>query len=371
MHTISCGSAARFGVRLLLALFVSTLAGCVTQQPAIPVSANVVTMKNVDGFFVTDRAQSDETSDEPFFSELRGDVVFGRATVDVPVSQPSAADAGLRKYGNRRIRNAVVQQIVEQDMAEFFASLRNEVATNPRRELLLFVHGYNTSFDEAMRRVAQVVWDTRFAGPPVLFSWPSKKGVTSYTADEANVHWATTHLYELLGQIVSEAGAERIVLMAHSMGARALTDSIIRLERERGPQASIRHIVLAAPDIDADVFVRDIAPGLVRSDRSVTLYASSRDRALELSEQLHAYPRAGDSGSRVVVYPGVDTIDATDVDASFLGHNYYGENLAIMTDLDALLNDDMPASERPGLQAEDADDGGYWLMVAPEQPETN
>lgn len=347
------------------------LSGCASVATEPDSAPDVVDVKTVKTFFVTDRAPSTADDKAKFFSHLRGELAFGSGTVDVPLAIPGQVEnrSWFNKYGNQRIKNAVVVDVAAKSRAQFVGDVADAVAASERRELLLFIHGYNTDFDEAMRRTAQISWDTRFQGAAVLFSWPSKPSVAGYTADEAGVHWATTHLTNSLQTLVTSAGARKVVLIAHSMGSRALTEAVIRLKRDGVDLSPVKHLVLAAPDIDADVFVRDIAPELVEAGRQVTLYASSRDRALELSEQLHDYPRAGDAGSDVVVFPGIDTVDATDIDTSFLGHNYYGENQTIMSDVRELITADTPVGNRPGIEPVASESGNYWRLV-PEQPIT-
>lgn len=345
------------------------LMGCASVATEPDSAPDVVDVKTVKTFYVTDRAPSTADDKAKFFSHLRGLLTFGVGSVDVPLAIPGQIEnrSWFNKYGNQRIKNAVVVDVAEKNRAEFVSEVADAVASSEDRELLLFIHGYNTDFDEAMRRTAQIAWDTRFQGAAVLFSWPSKPSVAGYTADEAGVHWATTHLTDSLQTLVTTTGARKVVLIAHSMGSRALTEAVIRLKRSGVNLSPVKHLVLAAPDIDADVFVRDIAPELVEPGRQVTLYASSRDRALELSEQLHDYPRAGDAGSDVVIFPGIDTVDATDIDTSFLGHNYYGENQTIMSDVRELISADTPVGNRPGIEPVVSDAGNYWRLV-PEQP---
>jgi esterase/lipase superfamily enzyme len=122
-------------------------------------------------------------------------------------------------------------------------------------------------------------------------------------------------------------------------------------------------VVLAAPDIDAEVFRRDLAPAITQIARRVTLYASSNDQALLASRTLHAYPRAGESGANLVVAPGIDTIDVSAVDTSLLGHSYYGDNNSIIADLYHLVHDALPPGQRERLQAANLSGLPYWVFV--------
>ena len=110
------------------------------------------------------------------------------------------------------------------------------------------------------------------------------------------------------------------------MGNRALTRALgSLLAEDLSVRPRLKEVILTAPDIDADVFRRDIAPALVASGRPITLYASSKDLALVASKKVHGYARAGDAGPGLVVLPGIETIDASTVDTSLLAHSYFAE----------------------------------------------
>jgi esterase/lipase superfamily enzyme len=100
----------------------------------------------------------------------------------------------------------------------------------------------------------------------------------------------------------------------------------------------------------------------------VTLYASSRDKALALSKELHGGWRAGDSGDHIVVVPPIDTIDVSNVDTSFEGHVYFGNNASVISDLFYLIRDGKRPSERFGLVAKKLDGKPYWMFVPTASP---
>jgi esterase/lipase superfamily enzyme len=126
-----------------------------------------------------------------------------------------------------------------------------------------------------------------------------------------------------------------------------------------GPQ--FREIVLAAPDIGVDEF-HAIAQQVKSTANRVTLYASSKDRALQAAERIAHRPRAGQSASRMLVVEGIDMIDATAVDTSLIGHSYYGDNRTILSDLFRLIREACPGSPitRFGIVAIKTGDAHYW-----------
>ncbi len=191
----------------------------------------------------------------------------------------------------------------------------------------------NVSFKDAARRTAQMAYDLKFPGVPVFYSWPSQANWYGYRNDSQNIQNSVDQIQTFLSEIAARSNAKSINLVAHSMGNVGLTAALARMD-----SAKFNQIVLAAPDIDAEIFKHEIAPRiLTRADR-VTLYTSKTDLALIASKYFNHGPRAGDSGSDLVLVPGIQTIDATAVDSSLLGHSYYGSNINVLYDLGQLLS---------------------------------
>ncbi len=301
------------------------------------------------------------------YGNERGEPQLGTCEVSIPkyhqvgeVERPSILRLDFKEDPRKHV---VLLDVQERDPDEFFASLKATVGRSKGKEALVFVHGFNVTFEAAARRTAQLAYDLKFDGPPIFFSWPSQGGVLQYAVDETNVVWATPHLKDFLASVAARSGAKSVHLIAHSMGNRALTSALVSLaHRMKGQTPMFREVVLTAPDIDADVFKRDIAPFITRTAERVTLYASSNDEALALSKKLHGYARAGDSGSELVVVNGLDTIDVSNVDTSLLGHSYYGSNDTVLTDMFYVLTEPKPASERRWLAPVPLGRLTYWVF---------
>jgi esterase/lipase superfamily enzyme len=245
---------------------------------------------------------------------------------------------------------------------DLFNEFSRQLSRRAQVKAFVFVHGYNVSFEDAALRTAQMAFDLNFSGLPVFYSWPSHGKLETYTYDETNVEWAEANLRSFFRTLAAESGAQEIYVIAHSMGARAATRALLALLKEQPSLAkTYRELILAAPDIDADVFRRDIVPGFAALAHPVTMYASSNDKALRVSKGIHArVPRAGDSGHLVVVERGLETIDATAIDTDFLGHSYYADTRVLLTDISLLLEQRMRAQKRPGLQTIKRDPVPYW-----------
>lgn len=297
----------------------------------------------------------------------RGDFVIGACEVSIPrnheVAELEAPSVYKLDFVEDPTRHVALLNVEEEDSETFFSQLRKRVDDSPVKDAFVFVHGFNVTFEDAARRTAQLAYDLRFQGAPIFYSWPSQGGLFQYTIDETNVVWTVPHLKQFLKDIAERSGARSVHLIAHSMGNRALTSALRELAPELDPASPPFHeVVLTAPDIDADVFRRDIAPAIVGTARRVTLYASSNDEALVLSKQVHGYARAGDSGDGLVVIKGIETVDVSAVDTSLLGHNYYGDNATVISDMIDLVRNSKSARERSWLETAHLDDLLYWVF---------
>ncbi|QDS93491.1 MraY-like glycosyltransferase [Roseimaritima multifibrata] len=303
------------------------------------------------------------------YSGERGKLVQGVCEVTVPnshergmVERPSL----LRfEFTENQQEHLVLTSAVELSEGDFQQRLSQTVQQSPQKDLLVFIHGFNVDFQSAVRRTAQIAVDLPFEGVPVCYSWPSQGTLWGYPVDENNVEWSVVHLKQFLQDLAQKSGADSINVVAHSMGNRAMTAAMQQIRFELGPNdpAPFDRVVLAAPDVDADRFRRDFAPVLLDVAEQVTLYASSDDQALVASKQVHGYPRAGESGTEIVVVPGVETIDVSGIDLSLLGHSYYGDSESILRDLYQIVRDGLPASQRTALVARQLGANTYWELA--------
>src|SRR5262249_10691310 len=144
------------------------------------------------------------------------------------------------------------------------------------------------------------------------------------------------HYRDFITLCLNELGLDAVHVIAHSIGGRVVAETLGDLKLPTAARTRLCQLIFAAPDIDADTF-RQLAAKVHGRNHRCTLYASSEDYAMKASKLIHKYPRAGDSDADIVLVDGVDTIDATAVDTSLLGHSYVGENRSILSDIFALL----------------------------------
>ncbi len=326
-----------------------------------PVSAKNYAVVQV--FYGTDRNYTGAAHPRDKYGPDRGEQVhFGKCEVSIPrdhrmgeLESPSIWRLEFREDPEKHV---VLLEGVRYDRASFLADISAEIAASSGNKALIFVHGYNVTFEDAARRTAQMSYDLAFDGAPIFFSWPSNGTTAAYSADESDIEWATPHLRDFFTEVARESGAEEIYLVAHSMGNRGVTRALIDLEPET--RRVFREVILTAPDVDADLFRRDILPAIRAEGSRITLYASANDLALKASKSVHKTPRAGEAGADLIVAPGLDTIDASSVETSFLGHSYYAEQRSVISDLYYLINEGKAPSARFGLAPVTKGDQTYW-----------
>jgi esterase/lipase superfamily enzyme len=318
-------------------------------------------------FYATDRNRTPSQNPSEMYGSGRAKISYGTCEVTIPrdhrmgkLEIPSIWRLEFRRDPQKHV---VLLNISIQDKDKYFSELRACIRKSSKKCAFIFIHGYNETFENAARRTAQISYDLWFDGAPVFYSWPSQGTVKGYPVDETNIEWTQTNLKRFLDDFVAQTGAERIYLIAHSMGNRALSRAFGDLVAEKPNfRQRFSELILAAPDIDAEVFKQEIAPHIIGHQTGVTLYASSEDKALQISKTFHGYPRAGDSGSGLVVVSGIETIDATDVDTSFLGHSYFAESRSVLSDIFYLIRDGKRANDRFALKPVETPNGRYWIF---------
>ncbi len=331
-------------------------------------------------YYGTDRARLPNDKRVDYGSDRGRRLELGRAMVSVPkaheVPQVERPWAITIPYFNYKVyeqaedpkKHFIMQEIAAMPEADLLALVKERLAKSARFKdhAFVFVHGYNTSFDFAVYRAAQIAYDIKFDGAPFVYSWPSGGGIASYTYDRESSAQAEPYFTEFLKMVTQKSGARHVSVIAHSMGNQLLLRVLQDLERTRPAGVEISQVIFAAPDVDRDSF-ESIASTLKNfATGGITLYAAANDRALSVSKRFYGgVPRAGDvpTGGPLVV-PGIDTIDATAVSMDALGlhHSGYAESNALLQDIGLLIQtgERPPGKRVPILQQVSTAKGDYW-----------
>ncbi len=389
------------GLALAIAAF-SGAVGCRIALPSPPVDRWPTQFTDADigylrVFYATDRNDTSAVGDstppvhERFGILPQRGLTYGVATVSIPPghvkgrieSPPLLAGPNPARHMTITDLKVLARASDPNSVQTFFESMRARLrgphastATAPagvaggnERDVLVFVHGFATTFDEAVVNAAQVAHDIGFDGLVVCYSWTSAGAILSYLADGQNVEWTVRYFAEFLAQLSDHNVAERVHLLAHSMGSRVVTRGVLaymalrdggvvrELLNDRLGEASaparreFGQVIFAAADVDAAIFERDFVPLLQRAADRTTVYISTRDFALLVSGQLHDFSRLGRSDLPDVDLPmheRLDVIDASQVDHDPVGHFYFSESPEVLDDISAVL--DCSSTKERGLR---------------------
>ncbi|MGZ8408480.1 MAG: alpha/beta hydrolase [Hyphomicrobium sp.] len=330
-------------------------------------------------YYGTDRAEA-STEKRLDYGPNRGrKLILGQALVTVPKShvQPSVErpwairipyfDITLYEEAEDPDKHFTMKELKAQTREELLALVRARLAKSERFKdhALVFIHGYNTTFDNGIYRTAQIAYDLKFDGAPFHYSWPSGGGLSSYTYDRESAGQSIPYMRDFFDLVIKESGAKKISVIAHSMGNQPALQVMRDIKASSPPGVVISQIILAAPDVDRDNF-ENIAKEIQGLANGITLYAASNDFALNASRRFHGgIPRAGDvPPGGPLVLPGIDTIDVTAVSTDSLGlnHSGYAENNALLNDLQLLIQTgERPPEKRiPLLEKIGTAAGDYW-----------
>ncbi|MGL4092625.1 alpha/beta hydrolase [Agrobacterium cavarae] len=154
------------------------------------------------------------------------------------------------------------------------------------RRVLVFVHGFNNRYEESVYRFAQIVHDSGTDVVPVVFTWPSRASIFDYNYDKESTNYSRDALEEMLTRLAKDSSVSDITVMAHSMGTWLAVEALRQMAIRNGHVLpKINNVILAAPDLDVDVFGRQYA-SLGKDKPKFTLFVSQDDRALSLSRRI-------------------------------------------------------------------------------------
>lgn len=348
------------------ALLVYATALCDAQQTQVhfyPIAKLPPASTARDVYYVTDRRPSSNPKNYTAERSENGSLSYGKCIVTIPRAHVlGSLEDPLLPFLEDGAKHVILVSAESQADAVFYRFVNEAISHSDRRDAFIFIHGFNTTFQDAARRTGQIAYDLKFEGAAVFYTWPSQGNKSGYLVDQNNAEWTVPHLVTFLREFQAKSGARKVSIIAHSTGARILTSALEHLNSDRSTAVRFSQIILAAPDIDKDIFLQ-LAKAVNHTADRITLYAPSKDWALRLSEAAQGYPRAGESGYGLTLAPGVDTVDATsvrtDLFPDILSHSYYA-GPTVLADIFSLIKYDLPPTGRFGLTPVVRNLATYW-----------
>jgi esterase/lipase superfamily enzyme len=345
-------------------------------------------LKEITILFGTDRKLVQKPGTAATFGSDIGDALtMGRYPLGI---LPGAASSSVQRVDEKgeasqpavetSITADLVRQplIVERSAGPLIEAAKQRMRTPGqfKEHALIFVHGFNVKFEDAIEFTGRFAWNLNFTGSVFLYSWPSNGRVSprAYISDQSRADAAASHLATFIQEVVAQTGAKKVHIVAHSMGNRAVLHALKELaSKPVAERLPVGAVILASPDVVARNFKQSV-PSARKLGGEVTLYASSKDWPLWLSHVLARDPAAGYFSPREgpLVMEGVWTIDISET-AEFWSSNHstFAKNQKLISDINVILatGEGSPEKRASFLEVvrKSATALPYWVFRQPKQ----
>lgn len=393
---------------VLCVLVISALSGCQTTLMPTPIvfddnvdpfahTPNDIRTTTSEVFIVTDRKPSGKQEPASFYSKKRDEALWiALAEVDLGKSmsweelreqsltshrsmKPNIGLVSLDQYGAlwKEIPTHPTNEFTDEQVTRaFLDAVQAKLDRSLRKEIFIFVHGFNTAVDDNTELAAELFHYLGDDGVFMSYEWPSRHSVFDYSKDKANARYSTRYFRLLLEFLAEHTQAERINILAHSAGAPVAVEAVreLRLMLVHEDASNIQrhyrigHLVLFAPDMDLAQFVNAEHDGLHLIAESISIYISTSDKALNFSAWVYGFARLGEplkalrpkdleNLRHIANLEVIDVAAAEKNHGSFLGHSYFHEDPWVSSDMIMLLRHGATPEER-GLTR--PDDNPIW-----------
>ena len=259
-----------------------------------------------------------------------------------------AADLARGDLSNQKLGSDLVFDQVRKDM------MAGEC------DLLVYVHGFDFTFTEAITRAAQI--KEFYAGKPMVvfvFTWPGdgkKIPLLSYASDRDDAKASGAALgrglqklaHYLRGTSPKDYCGQSMHIMAHSMGNYALRHAVQAISKSAGKNIRrlFDQVVLMAADEDNDAFDHEykLKP-LTSLCKRISVYINPDDLALVISDKTKGNPDRLGAGGPVNSWSLPDKVSVVNCKRIIskrydkTGHQYYRNNGLVMQDVLEVLGD--------------------------------
>jgi esterase/lipase superfamily enzyme len=274
---------------VLASALLALLWGCAgrPKDVLLPVADTSPSSSRVEMLVATTRSRSANPG-EMFTGERGLAPAFADVTVSIPPNN-------VRKVGE-----VAWPKKLPPNPATDFAVLKGEELTSETakgwlsasvrksadRSVLVFIHGFNNRFEDSVYRFAQIAHDAGTRSVPILVTWPSRGSTFAYGYDRESTNYTRNALETLFQYLARDSEIKEVSILAHSMGNWLALESLRQMAIRNGRlPAKFKNVMLAAPDVDVDVFRSQIAD-MGKQHPQFTLFVSQDDRALAVSRRV-------------------------------------------------------------------------------------
>ena len=273
-----------------LALLCGSCATRPLQGVLIPTAESAEGSSRIPILIATTRQQATSDAGDMFGGERAAATSYGRIAISIPPD--GAREVGEIQWpvappGDPR-RDFVTLSAEYLEKPAFSAAIASVARATRRNKAMVFVHGFNNRFDDAVYRFAQIVKDSKAPVIPVLFSWPSRGlvSLSAYEYDRSSASQSREALAQLLDTVAQAPGVNEVTVLCHSMGCLLTLDALhARAMRSGRIGAKVRNVALVAPDVDVNLF-REQMTQMGSARPRFGLFLSQDDQALKLSKSI-------------------------------------------------------------------------------------
>jgi esterase/lipase superfamily enzyme len=268
---------------------IAILTGCGGHPKGVltPVADTSPNSPKVDMLITTTRVRS-KIPGEMFTGERALAPAFADITVSIPPStvRKEGQVAWPKRLPSNPATDFATLKADDLDIDEAKRWLSASVRKSPDKSVLVFIHGFNNRFEDSVYRFAQIVHDSGVHSAPVLVTWPSRGSLLAYGYDRESTNYTRNALETLFQYLAKDPEVKEVSILAHSMGNWLALESLRQMAIRNGRlPAKFKNVMLAAPDVDVDVFRQQIAD-MGKQHPQFTLFVSRDDRALAFSRRV-------------------------------------------------------------------------------------
>ncbi len=334
--------------RLILCLPLVIISGCGGHPKGVltPIAETSADASRVDMLITTTRGRS-ETPGEMFTGERARAPTFADITVSIPPVRKVGDVAWPKKLPPNPVTDFATLKADELTKDEAKTWLNASVRKSPDRSVLVFIHGFNNRFEDSVYRFAQIVHDSGVKSAPVLVTWPSRGSLLAYGYDRESTNYTRNALESLFQYLAADKEVKEVSILAHSMGNWLTLEALrqMAIRNDRLP-AKFKNVMLAAPDVDVDVF-RSQIEDMGDKHPQFTLFVSQDDRALAFSRRVWGdIPRLGSIDPEQAPYKqeladnDITVIDLTKVKAGdSMHHGKFAESPQVVQLIGARISE--------------------------------